>query len=444
MTQDASVPAAGGTPPRDDFLSLAEILNILWRRKVMILLITLAGLAAGIAYGIVVKPLYRATATVRPGITNYQANGNPERSWLIKDVVKWYSQILYAKGVRDSLGWPTGSPVPLIDAEFIPRGVGVQGGDVITLNMLHVDPTEARTVLEASIGTFNRYAEINSVGNSISLARANLRNQIDQFANDRENIDVKRALLNIEIERAQRELEQIKVEEKVLDLKIREHAVLMEQRAQKADELEAGVGDVTRGLEEMNGLLDRLQQKEARESARDSLLAAAPADGVLPLPWWELLQDKTAMTGELLVKSLELEAEVWDDKLQAVDLRATNRAEDLRHQASLLTQRFDLANRKELVRLKIMEKELNRDRALEQEVVDIDDEIRLLQSRLDVLTSLEKVGEIAVTDKPVRPRKSRAAGLLTAAALFGGVVLAFVWEYVERNRRTIFATGPRA
>ena len=255
---------------------------------------------------------------------------------------------------------------------------------------------------------------------------------------------MKRALLNIEIERAQRELEQIKVEEKVLDLKIREHAVLMEQRALKADELESGVGDVTRGLEEMNGLLDRLQRKEARESARDSLLAAAPADGVQPLPWWELLQDKTAMTGELLVKSLELEAEVWDDKLQAVDLRATNRAEDLRHQASLLTQRFDLANRKELVRLKIMEKELNRDRALEQEVVDIDDEIRLLQSRLDVLTSLEKVGEIAVTDKPVRPRKSRAAGLLTAAALFGGLVLAFVWEYVERNRRTIFATGPRA
>lgn len=444
MTHDAPVPQAGGTPPRDDFLSLAEILNILWRRRLLILLLTLLGLAAGVAYGLVVQPLYRATATVRPGITNYRPNGDPERSWQIKDIVKWYNRSIYTAGVRDSLGWQPGAKVPLIDAEFIPRGVGVQGGNVITLNLLHGDPEEARSVLEASIGAFNRYAEINSVGNSISLERSNLQNQIDQLSNDRENIEVKRALLDIEIERAKRELEQIKVEEKTLDLRIREHAVLMEQRDLKATELERGVSDVTEGLGEMSGLLDRMKAKEARQSEVDTLLSRVPSTTQLPFLWWEMAQDKTALTGELLLNTLELEAGVWDDKLQAVDLRATNRAEDLRHQAELLSARFDLANRKELVRLTVLEKEINRDRALEQEVVDIEDEKRLLRSRLDVLTSLEKVGVIAVSDGPVRPRKLRAAALLTAAGLLGSILLAFAWEYVSRNRRVIFAAGPPA
>lgn len=444
MNHDAPVPAAGGTPPRDEFLSLAEILNILWRRRLLIVLLTLLGLAAGVGYGLVVKPLYRATATVRPGITNYLPNGNPERSWQIKDVVRWYNRSLYASGVRDSLGWTPGGPVPLIDAEFIPRGVGVQGGDVITLNLLHVDRAEARRVLEASIGAFNNYAEINSVGNSISLERSSLHNQIDQLDNDRDNVDIKRALLDIEIERAERELELLAVEEKKLDLKIREQAVVTRQREAKAQELDRGVGGVNDGLVEMGGILERMKAKEARESRRDSVLARVPSPDQLPFLWWEMAQDKTAMTGRLLLSTLELEAGVWDDKLQALDLRAANEADELRHQAELLSARFDLANRRELVRLTIMEKEIDRDRTLEQEMVDIDDQIRLLQSRLDVLTSLEKVGIIDVSENPVRPRKLRAAALLTVAGLLGSVLLAFVWEYVSRNRKTIFADAPPA
>ena len=105
MNHNVPTSPAGETPPGDDFLSLAQILNILWRRRVMIVLLTLLGLAAGIGYGIVVKPLYRATATVRPGITNFMANGNPERSWRIKDVVRWYRRSMYKTGVADTMGW---------------------------------------------------------------------------------------------------------------------------------------------------------------------------------------------------------------------------------------------------------------------------------------------------------------------------------------------------
>ncbi len=441
MNHNVPTNPAGGTPPGDDFLSLAQILNILWRRRLMIVLLTLLGLAAGIGYGVVVKPLYRATATVRPGITNFMANGNPERSWRIKDVVRWYRRSMYKTGVREAMGWEPGRLAPLIEAEFIPRGVGVQGGNVVTLTMLHVNQGESKQILDASIKVFNQYAEINSVGNSLSLERKNLQNQINQLANDRDNVDIKKDLLDIAIERARRELEQIDVEERQLVLKVKEHAVLLQQRTDKADRLEAGVGVVDRGLDDMDGVLERMRAKEARQGHRDSLLAQIPETDQLPFLWWQMAQDKTAMTGRLLLSSLELEAKIWDDQLLAVDLRAENKASDLAHQANLLAIRFDLLNRKELVNLTIREKEINRDRTLAQEVVDIDDEIQLLQSRFEVLTSLEKVGSIDVSINPVRPRKSRAAGLLTMAAFMASICLAFTWEYVSRNRSTIFASS---
>ena len=444
MNHNVPTNPVGGTPPGDDFLSLAQILNILWRRRLMIIVLTLFGLAAGIGYGIIVKPLYRATATVRPGITNYLANGNPERSWRIKDVVRWYRRSMYRTGVGEAMGWQLGQPAPLIEAEFIPRGVGVQGGNVVTLTMLHVNQGESKQILDASIEVFNQYAEINSVGNSLSLERKNLQNQINQLANDRDNVDIKKDLLDIAIERARRELDLIVVEEHQLELKVQEHAVLLQQRTDKADRLEVGVGIVDRGLEDMDGVLERMRAKEARQGQRDSLLAQIPDTDQLPFLWWEMAQDKTAMTGRLLLSSLELESKIWDDQLMAVDLRAENDAADLAHQAQLLAIRFDLLNRKELVNLTIREKEINRDRTLAQEVVDIDDEIQLIRSRLEVLTSLEKVGVIDVSINPVRPRKPRAAGLLTLAAFLSSICLAFAWEYVSRNRSTIFASSTDA
>ena len=81
----------------------------------------------------------------------------------------------------------------------------------------------------------------------------------------------------------------------------------------------------------------------------------------------------------------------------------------------------------------------NRDKALTQELSAIDDQQRDLESKLDVLTSLEKIGTTTVSERPVRPRRLRVLILLTLAGLLAGFVLAFVREYVARNRNVIFA-----
>ena len=66
------------------------------------------------------------------------------------------------------------------------------------------------------------------------------------------------------------------------------------------------------------------------------------------------------------------------------------------------------------------------------------------EAQISALSPIERVGPITSSPKPVRPRKSRAVGILTFAGLIGGIGLAFVWDYVWNHRREIFAKAPAA
>ena len=62
--------------------TLPALLNILFRWRGLIAVLTVLGLIAGIGYGIVVKPLYRASVQIRPGIVAYTQQGDPLRGWI--------------------------------------------------------------------------------------------------------------------------------------------------------------------------------------------------------------------------------------------------------------------------------------------------------------------------------------------------------------------------
>ena len=429
------------TPPPGDggVISLASVLNILWRRRWIVLVGVLLGLAAGLAYITIVDPLYRAVATVRPGITSYDDRGTPRREWMIKDVVRWYRSGLYGTGVKTRLSLPAGEYRPDIMAEFIPRGVGIQGGDVVTLTTLSPSRAMADSILAASIETFNQYAEINTVGNSLSLARRNLENEIENLGNDRDNIAIKKDLLDLQIARKRQELAGIAVERQQLELRVKEFLARQEKRGDEARILTAGVDSTRTGLVQLSEFLGRMREKEARQGEIDSTLAHIPETERLPFLWWELAQDKTAMAGRMLINELEVLDGLLEDQREAANLNHIVEIEGYAHEAELLKQNYELAYREALLASEIQEMEINRDRTLQQERIDIEDEMRLLQSRLDVLTPLEKIGTIIVSEKPVRPRKQRAVGLLVLAGLLGSLALALVWEYLSLNGREIFA-----
>ena len=80
--------------------TLPSLLNILFRGRWIIVAITLLGLLAGIGYGIVVKPLYRASAQIRPGIVAYTEQGGPLRGWVREDLVHYFEASLFWQDMR--------------------------------------------------------------------------------------------------------------------------------------------------------------------------------------------------------------------------------------------------------------------------------------------------------------------------------------------------------
>jgi len=436
LSHDAPTPPRPAAPD-DGVFSLASLLGVVWRRRWLVLGATAAGLAAALLYLVVTKPLYQASATVRPGITNYTAAWQPERGWQLKDIVRWYSRGMYGSGVKEKLGLPARSYRPDITADFIPRGVGTQGGDVVTLTTLSPSRQQASAILETSIALFNEYAEINSVGNSLSLSRKSLQNEIDKLLNDRADVAIKRDLLNLMIDRKRQELEGVAMEQKKLELRIQEFLIEAELRQDKAASLDARIGVMESGLQEMDYYLERMKEKERLQADPDTLYVEAPPPG-FETPWLpDFVQDKTSLAGRLLLSALEARAAVFEDRLEALDLRSANRVEDLKRRQLLLEESYTLRQKAALLESEIKEMEINRDRALEQELVKIADDVRVFQSRLEVLTPLEQIGTIMVTERPVRPRRLRVLGLLTAAGLLGGLTVAVGWDYLSRHRDEI-------
>ena len=115
-----------------------------------------------------------------------------------------------------------------------------------------------------------------------------------------------------------------------------------------------------------------MREKDSRQGEIDSTLAAIPETERLPFLWWELAQDKTAMAGRMLISSLEVMNNLYDDQLQAANLQHLGEIESYQHEADFLQRSYDLAYRKAFLESEIEEMEINRDRSLEQELIDID------------------------------------------------------------------------
>ena len=98
--------------------SLPQLLNIVYRGRRLIALLTVFGLILGVAYGILVKPLYRATAQVRPGIVAFTDQGAPLRGWAREDVMHFFGAALFWQHMRENPQLADLEAPPVILAEY--------------------------------------------------------------------------------------------------------------------------------------------------------------------------------------------------------------------------------------------------------------------------------------------------------------------------------------
>lgn len=421
------------SPDPGSEISLASLLNILWRRRLIVIGLPLLGMIAGIVYGNVVTPLYEARAIVRPGITEFGTRGGGYREWKLKDLSRWYGQRLYRTGVARELGvdlWE----VPRIRADFVMRGLQTtEGGNVLTLSVLDPDPDRARRILDASIDAFGAYVLSDSTSNSLVLSERGLMIQIE---------DKKREMAGIEDEAERLRLD--------LALALRDSASLDEHEANaerlvdkmkaRAERIEADVATYDLRAQRLEKQL--LELHAALERSQDDLLDGEQGASLDPSVKASAQMTETEAYRGLLGSYVHLEDRMQRMTTMRDSLRQQLAEEQLGIRHTQINQRLDFEMKRREAGRAIAELRLQLKSGVELQKNQVRLQIEEREAQIAALSPIERVGPITPSPRPVRPRKSRAVSILTFAGLLGGLGLAFVWEYVWNHRREIFSRTP--
>jgi hypothetical protein len=409
--------------------NLASILNIIWRRRLIVLALPLLGLIVGLLYGSFGTKRWSATATVRPGITSYTPEGFPIRQWQMKDITTWYENRLFGRELNDRLGLPTDFRA-VIRADFIATGLtNLAGGEVVTLWTTGTSPELARALIDTSITMFREYAEGDTLSSQIELTRDGLELQIQVLETRFTSVDRQEVSLNLNLEqvRADSLLVSVLDQELGIDLSmLAEKIAFFEKRIEALTEarpglqadlsqLETVIGEVvSRGKDEVDpGDIPAWARREAVLDEGDVLDGL----GVLRLRLQNQLRRNTSVRDSV----------AYELGLARLELKR----KEIKREATVAARLREIEKR-------IGDLELERDFVLPVKRREVRTDISGKQVQLQSLTSLQQVGETIVSDKPVRPRGLRATMILVFLGIIGGLVLGFTLDYLLAHRREIF------
>ena len=434
------LPTLDSSGPVDE-ISLARLLNILWRWKLIILLVTFVGFGAGIVYGLVTTPLFRAKAQVRPGITSFSEGGGPVREWLLKDIVSWFRRQLYWEEMKNEPRWDRYRGAPIIRAEFIPRGPqNRQGGNVITLDTLSPDPLEAVAILESAIESFIRQAAAETLSSTLFLTEAGIEVRMGGIRDDLEQLKAEKERLDLDIAEAKRRLGMVDLERKLIELDIAKLTASNEFHQRTLKVTEAEIERSLASLAEAQNVLAQSKASGSVNPAReDSLLASLSRDELTQWLLTNIAQTRTIQTGEMILRAQQLGQYVYRTRVKVDSLQYRINLENLEIDKLEGKRDLDLEKKRFDIEQTIAKLQIQRDRDLEHRRNQLTQDLTGLEVQLGVLSPLEKIGRIAVSSHPVRPRKLRATTILTILAFLSSIFLVLALEYYSRNKKVITA-----
>lgn len=421
--------------------TLPALLNILFRGRVVIAVVTALGLAAGIGYGIVVKPLYRASVQVRPGIVAYTEQGGALRGWIREDIVHFFTAGLFWQDLRKRPQFADMKAPPIVGAEFVPGAIQfMPGGDVITLTNLSTEPGRAVAILQGSMDSFIGQGTSDTLRSDLNLTRKNIQVRMQKITQDIEQVAAKEAKVSLEIEQVQSEKKMVEYEREKLDLDLKN---LNEENAWHRRTVESTLAEVSAARER---LVSAEKMLAVVVQAEQGASGSSGAGSAFEDPVGEVLKqtasrEQAGRVGDLLVTVNELSTSIYEGQVRADSLQNRISANEqemnrLKKYGELVLAKQDVDIKRKIGDLEIhLQKDLPYERAMLQN--DWEEE----KVKLEIIAPLERVGEITVSEKPVRPRKFRAASILTVLAFCGSLVLVLVWEYFQVNREEITRSG---
>ena len=424
--------------------TLPSLLNILFRRRLTIIALTALGLIAGVAYGIVVKPLYRSSAQIRPGIVAFTEQGGPLRGWVREDLVNFFESGLFWQDMRSDPRFEDYKSAPVIRAEYVPSAIQfMAGGDIITLTNLDTDPGRSVAVLRSAMESFNRQGFADTLSSDLNLTLRGIEVRMHGIRHDIDLIEAKKAKAELEIEQAKNELKIVEYDRKKLVL---DQKTLREENAWRARAAENTRLEVASARKRLAAAEEMLAVALAAEKSgpEGSGSGSGADDPVVEVLKQTASREQAGRVGELRLTVNELSNTIYEGAVKADSLQARITANEQEIQRLKLVGDLVLAKNEADINQKIRDLEIKLTRELPHEQAMLETDLESEQVKQEIIAPLEQVGQITVSEKPVRPRKLRAMAILTLLAFCGSVGLVFVIEYLVVNREEITRGGPVA
>ena len=417
--------------------TLPSLLNILFRGRWIIMVCTALGLIAGIGYGIVVKPLYRSSVQIRPGIVAYTENGGPLRGGIREDIVNFFQSSLYWQDMRGEPQFANMKAAPIILAQFVPSAIQfMAGGEVITLTNLSTDPEQAMSILECAIHSFNNQGFADSLSSDLHLTQKGIEVRMQGIVQDIEMVESKESKVALEMKQVQGELKLIDYERQKMDLDLK---TLVGENARLARTVEITLEEVALArerLSEAEKMLAVALQAEQDTTAGSGQVRGTD-DPVVEVLKQTASREQAGRVGDLLITVNTMSASIYEGVVKADSLQGRIMDNEQEMARLKLVGELVLTKNESDINQKLGDLEIYLTRDLPHERAMLQNDLRGEQIRLNTISPLEQVGRITVSEKPVRPRKSRAITILTLLAFFGSLVLVLVWEYFQVNRQEI-------
>ncbi len=150
-------------------------------------------------------------------------------------------------------------------------------------------------------------------------------------------------------------------------------------------------------------------------------------------------REQAGRVGDLLLTVNQLTMFVTAQAVHADSLESRVVANELEIGRIRLLQDVQIAKKRADVDQKIRDLNISLEKDLPHTRDVLKSELETERVKVELISPLERVGTISVSDKAVRPRKARAAAILTILAFFGSLFLVLVWEYIRNNRVAITA-----
>lgn len=418
-------------------LSVPGLLNILYRGRRTVLVLTLLGLVAGLTYSFVTKPLYLATAQVRPGIVSYSPAGGPVREWALKDVVRWFRTGLYWLDMREVETFKDFEGPPDIMAEFIPSGPQyMQGGDVITLRNLHNDPQVAMATLDLAIDSFNHQAGLDSLGSTMHLTMGGIRVRMAKIAENIKQIGAEEERVRLRIAEEEANLTLVGLKEQDVSAELERLASENAWRTRAAVAARQESGAARSRLVEARQLL---QSYVGAETAAPQGSVPQQSDPVSGFMLRATSREQAGNVADLLLTVDQLSRAAVQNEVMADSLTTRVRANELAMERLRREREIALGKEKSDIARRIQDLNLQLASDLPSKLAQLQNDWEGEKVLLDLISPLERIGEISVTEKPIRPRKLRATAILTVLAFLGSLFLVLFREYFRNNRTAILA-----